>query len=190
MLKKIKLNLTVMESMLYYWEATKDREKVGEAFIKAVAGAKEMKLTYDDDFDEESARRGLSAISNTEPFVPKNRNEGRFWNDNMWMLEDMDYMRAIMQPLKVLNLDSVIEEVNSKGDFGVEEVEVVFLPLHLKPYYTSSDTLLINFFCVKPEGVESAAPTDSNLDIDVEAREMIEMNDLKSFIASKLMELK
>lgn len=190
MLKKIKLNLNVMESMLYYWEATNEKEKVGEAFIKAVAGAPEMKLTYDADFDEESARKGLSAISNREPFTPNSRNEGRFWNDNMWMLEDMDYMRAIMQPLKVLNVDSVIEEINSKGDFPTEEVEVIFLPLHLKPYYISGNKLIINFFAVKPDRVESKPVVVGNVELDLESREFIKIQDLKTFIASKLMEIK
>ena len=32
MLKRIKVNMDVMEAMLYFWQATSDREKVSEKY--------------------------------------------------------------------------------------------------------------------------------------------------------------
>ena len=46
MLKRIVLNLEVLEGMLYFWQATKDKEKVGEAYIMSIAGKDAMNLSW------------------------------------------------------------------------------------------------------------------------------------------------
>lgn len=46
----------------------------------------------------------------------------------MWMLEDMDYMRMMVDPLKKLSLDTLVDSINSKKDIAQEEIEVVFIP--------------------------------------------------------------
>jgi len=37
MIKRIKVNLDVVEAMLYYWQATSEKEKVGEPYILSIA---------------------------------------------------------------------------------------------------------------------------------------------------------
>ena len=80
----VKLNMEVMELMLYFWQATSDREKVGEPFIMSIADHALMKPVYTDEFHAESVRRALSAISNKEIFSGENKKESRFWNNTMW----------------------------------------------------------------------------------------------------------
>ncbi len=63
---RINVKLDVIEAMLYFWKATNDREKVGEAYMVNITGYDAMKPLYQDDFDEEAAREVLSAISNRE----------------------------------------------------------------------------------------------------------------------------
>ena len=141
----IKLNMEVMELVFYYWQATSEREKVGEAFITTIADHAKMTPVYNEEFGAESVRRALSAISNKEIFSGENKKESRFWNNNMWAMEDMALMEAMMAPLKVMNLD----DVKVKGD-----LEVVVLPLHMDEYYLQGNTLFINFFRVQADLME------------------------------------
>jgi len=150
-MQRIKVNLEVIEAMLYYWQATSEKEKVGEGYLNDIANMPFMKLIYDDEFNEESVRRALSAISNREIFAGRNKKEGRFWNNNMWMLEDLDYTDMMVEPLKTLNLNSIIEKLNSiKNSSKYEEVEVTFIPGHIDEYKIVDNKLIINFFRVKP----------------------------------------
>lgn len=138
----IKFNMEVMELAYYYWQATSEGEKVGEAFIMTIADHEKMKPIYADEFTSESVRRALSAISNKEKFSAENQNESRFWNNNMWAMEDMDLMELMMSPLKVMNMDDV--KVN--GD-----LEIVVLPMHRDEYYLMDNTLYLNFFSVQAD---------------------------------------
>ena len=128
MIKTINKNLNVIESMLYFWQATKEKEKVGENYLVTLSEYNEMKLLYNDDFDAESVRKSLSAISNREMLNGGTQKERQFWNNNMWMMEDMDYMRMMVNPLKKLSLDTIVDSINSKKDIAQEEIEVVFIP--------------------------------------------------------------
>lgn len=134
------VNLKAMESMIYFWEATKDREKVGEQYLVSLAAMEEMAPLYDAEFTPESVRKVLSAISNREQFE-WNRKEGRFWNNSMWMLEDLGLTRAMLAPVKTLNLDGL--------DTQGKDVEVVFIPGHLEPSYTAPGKLTLNFFRIQ-----------------------------------------
>ncbi len=160
----IQLNMEVMELMLYYWQATSDREKVHESFLMTIAGHELMKPVYDEEFHTESVRRALSAVTNKERFTGDNQKESRFWNNTMWALEDMGLMEAMMAPLKVMNLD----------DIGVEgDLDVVILPLHVDTFYRKDNCLFINFFRIQADLI-----TGGPLQIDG--------MELKQWIASKV----
>ena len=151
MVQRIKVNLEVIEAMLYFWQSTSEREKVSEKFINDVTNMVGLTLAYDDEFDAESVRRVLSAVTNREPFASKNRKEGRFWNNNLWMMEDLSYTDVMVQPLKKLNLDTIIDDVNKlEGSSKYDIIEVIFSPLHLDEYLIVDNKLIINFFRVKP----------------------------------------
>ncbi len=152
MLQRIKINMDVMETMLYFWQSTSEREKISEKYLNDLAKMPGLSYTYDDEFNAESVRKVLSAITNHEPFVSKVKKESRFWNNNMWMLEDLAYMDSIIQPLKKLNLDHLVDEINKAVPAGrYEEVEVFFSPLHLEDCYVVENRLIINFFMIIPD---------------------------------------
>lgn len=140
----ITVNLKVMESMSYFWEATKDREKVGEQYITSIAEMPEMKPLYEADFSAESVRKLLSGISNREMF-PWNQKEGRFWNNSMWMLEDMELGRQMLGPVKTLNLDALAAKLNGK------DLEVVIIPGHITASYCEPGRITLNFFKIQVE---------------------------------------
>ena len=146
MLKDIKVNMNVIESMLYFWTATSEKDKVGEKYLTDLSRYPEMKLLYDSDFDEESVRKVLSAISNREKLNGANQKERQFWNNNMWMLEDLDYMKAMVAPLKVLNLDSLVDEINQEKDIQTPVIDVIFVPANKEEYLIKDNKLIINFF--------------------------------------------
>lgn len=151
MLKTINKNLNVIESMLYFWQATKEKEKVGENYLVTLSEYEEMKLLYSEDFNEESVRKALSAISNREMLNGGTQKERQFWNNNMWMLEDMDYMKMMVEPLKTLNLDSLIEKINSQKTISSEDIEVIFVPANKEEYLVKGNKLVINFFKITPD---------------------------------------
>lgn len=137
----ITINLEVMESMNYFWNATADKEKVGEAYLVSIAENENMKVLYNEDFTLDSVRKVLSAISNREP-LRGTKTEMRFWNNNMWMLEDLEFMNMMLNPLKVLNLD----EINVSDD-----TEIVIIPGHMDVFYKEGNKLYVNFFRVKAD---------------------------------------
>lgn len=151
MLKTINKNLNVIESMLYFWQATKEKEKVGENYLVTLSEYEEMKLLYSEEFNEESVRKALSAISNREMLNGGTQKERQFWNNNMWMLEDMDYMKMMVEPLKMLNLDSLIEKINSQKSISAEDIEVIFVPANKEEYLVKGNKLVINFFKITPD---------------------------------------
>lgn len=151
MLKTINKNLNVIESMLYFWQATKEKEKVGENYLVTLSEYEEMKLLYSEDFNEESVRKALSAISNREMLNGGTQKERQFWNNNMWMLEDMDYMKMMVEPLKTLNLDSLIEKINSQKTISSEDIEVIFVPANKEEYLVKGNKLVVNFFKITPD---------------------------------------
>lgn len=154
MLQRIKVNFETVEAMLFFWQTTSEREKVTEKYLNDVANMEGFKLIYDEEFDGESVRRAMSAVSNREPFQSKNKKEGRFWNNNLWMLEDLEYTNSMLQPIKKLNLESIVEELKSiKGSKEIEIVEVIFVPYHTAEYNIIDNKLIINFFRVRPDFV-------------------------------------
>jgi hypothetical protein len=177
MINRIKVNLESVEAMLYFWQAINERENLSEAYIYDVASMPSLKISYDNEFNEESVRRALSAIKNREIFSRDNQKEGRFYNNNLWMMEDLSYTGMMVAPIKKLNLDSLLEPLNTKyPKSALEELEVIFAPLHVDEYFIKDCKLVINFFRVKPDLMNP----DVTLIGEVE---------IKEYIAEKLEEL-
>lgn len=177
MISRIKVNLESVEAMLYFWQAVNDRENLLEAYIYDVAAMPSLKISYDNEFNEESVRRALSAIKNREVFSRNNQKEGRFYNNNLWMMEDLNYTGVMVAPIKKLNLNSLIAGLNVKyPSTKFEELEVLFAPLHVDEYFIKDDKLVINFFKVKPDLM------DEHLTFIGEA-------EIKKYISEKLEEL-
>lgn len=137
---KINIKFDTLEMMLFFWDSISQREKVGESFLRGVAENDDMKYLYGTDFNEESVRKVLSAISNRELMNDPTKKESRFWNCNMWMLEDLEFMNMMISPIKTLNLDYL------KDKLPKEEYNLIFVPGHLDEYYIEENTLVINFF--------------------------------------------
>lgn len=151
MIKEIKNNMNVIESMIYFWTAVKDKEKVGERYLVELSEYPEMKLLYDETFNAESVRKALSAISNREMLNGGTQKERQFWNNNMWMLEDLSLMSNMVAPLKVLNLDALPEKINAIKDIDASSIEVVFIPASKEEFFVVGNKLVINFFKVMPD---------------------------------------
>lgn len=145
MINTITVNLDVVEMMLFYWQSVSERDKVADSFMIEVAEKEDMKYLYNEDFSKDSVRKVLSAISNREMLNNCNKTENRFWNYNMWMLEDMDNMNSMVAPVKKLNLDDLKEQIKDiKTDYN--KIEVVFIPGHVEEYYIDGNKIVINFF--------------------------------------------
>lgn len=143
-MKKITVHTDVVEMMIFYWTGVSEREKIAEPYIISVAERPEMRMIYDDTFDGEAVRRVLSAISNREMLNGGSAKERRFWNNNMWMMEDLGVMEAMVAPMKTLNLQEDAKDITTKS--GLEEVEVVFVPGTNEPAKVVGNKLLLNFF--------------------------------------------
>lgn len=134
------IKFDTIEMMLYFWDSISQREKVGEAFIIGLGEHEDMRYLYGADFNKESVRKILSAISNRELVNHPTKKESRFWNNNMWMLEDIGFMNKMVAPVKTLNLD------NLKGKLPKDKYEVIFVPGHMDEFYIKDNKLIINFF--------------------------------------------
>ena len=124
MIKRISTNFDTVEMMLFIWQSIADKEKVADSFFIELANNKNMKYLYGEEFDEDSVRKVLSAISNREVLNNASKKERKFWNNNMWMLEDLDNMNNMVKPVKLLNLNDLKLRLNGETKF--EEVEVIF----------------------------------------------------------------
>lgn len=150
MLKRIEVNLEAIEALHFFWVAARNKENVSEKFFHDIGHMSAVQNMYDDEFNEESVRRTLSAIKNREPFSG-NPKERKFWNLNMWMMEDFDYTDSMIRPVKKLNLDGLVSELaDAPNPQGYEEVVVYFSPMPLEDSVIKGNKLLVNFFRVKP----------------------------------------
>lgn len=129
----------ILEMMLYIWDSVSQREKIAETFILEVADQKDMQYLYGEDFTKESVRKVLSAISNRELINKPTKKESRFWNNNMWMLEDLEFTNMMIAPVKKLNLDNIAAKTT-------KDIEVIFVPGHIDEYQIIGNKLVINFF--------------------------------------------
>ncbi len=177
MIKRIKVNLDVVEAMLYYWQATSEKEKVGEPYILSIGDFPEMEYLYGEEFDKESVRKVLSAISNREVLNSESKKDRKYWNNNMWMLEDLEFTNMMVKPLKTLNLNGLIDKLNSiSGDIEYDQIEVIFIPGHLDEYIIDENKLVINFFRVMPDLYEEGKVTIGDLLLqDYIERKLVEL---------------
>lgn len=154
MIKQIELNLEAIESMLYLWSALSEKEKIAESFFVDVANMYPIKAIMTEDFNEESVRKVLSAIQNRELLSDATKEEKRFWNNNMWMMEDLELPNMMAKPIKVLNVNHLIEKLNKEFPNTEKEVLKVYIaPLHLLDHYIIDGNLIINFFRIMlPDG--------------------------------------
>lgn len=141
---KININTEVVEMMIFFWSSVAEKEKVAEPYIISVAERPEMKLVYDDEFKEEGVRSVLSAISNRELLNGGSKRDKRFWNNNMWMMEDLGVMEAMIAPMKQLNLQE--DEANLSTKSGYDEVNVIFVPGTTDFFKVVGNNLVVNFF--------------------------------------------
>lgn len=141
---KININTEVVEMMIFYWTSVSEKEKVAEPYIISVAERPEMKMIYDEDFDDQGVRRVLSAISNRELLNGGSKKEKRFWNNNMWMMEDLGVMQAMVDPMKQLSLKDEADSLSTKS--GIDEVNVIFVPGTTDFFKVDGNNLIVNFF--------------------------------------------
>ncbi len=133
----MKVNLEIIEMMLFFWHSVRDKEKVSDIYLNDIANREEMKVLFSDDFNAESIRKVLSAITNREQLSTRTKSEGLFWNNNMWMSEDLSLTQAMIDPIKSLNFDDIDNNI-----------EVIFIPGLSEVYYSEGNKLYINFFKV------------------------------------------
>jgi hypothetical protein len=163
--------------MIFFWQSVLEREKVGEQYLTEIAGLPEMAILYNEDFDKESVRKVLSAITNKELLNTNKILERTFWNNNMWIVEDSEMFKMMIAPIKALSLDSVKDELNSLAEIPYNEIEVIFIPALKDVCYFPKDKIYVNFFKVT---------VDLFSDMD---EVTIEGKSLKDFIVSKVLEM-
>ncbi len=177
MIKNIKINIDIVEAMLYFWQATSENEKTGESYIISIGEYPDMEHIYNENFDKESVRLVLSSISNKELLNGGTKEERKYWNNNMWVMEDLEFTNMMVEPVKQLNLNHMIDKLNEKNsDFPYEEIELSFVPGHLDEYKIEENKLIINFFRIMP-------------DLYVEDKVTIAGVDFDEYIEEKLFEL-
>lgn len=157
MVHTIKIDFEVLEMMLFYWEGVAAKDKIGDDYFISIAEKPQMTPLYTSEFTHDSVRKVLSAISNRELLNERTHAESRFWNNNMWMLEDLNTMRAMLAPIKKLNLDE-LKKMNSNLT-KYTEISVVFIPGHFDETYTKDNTLYINFFKIMVDPTNYAMVT-------------------------------
>ena len=172
MVKSITVKLDAVEMMIYFWQAVSEREKVSEMYMREVADKHEMKYLYDEEFNQESVRKVLSAISNRELLSGATKAERKFWNNNMWMMEDLENMRNMIKPIKTLNLDDLKDSISGED----KDLEVVFIPGHQSEYTIDENKLVINFFRIMVDYMDPNKVT-------------ISQKPLKEYIKEKLQEV-
>jgi hypothetical protein len=165
----ITVNFNTVEMMIFFWESVADRDKVSDKYLIELADHEDMKTLYDEEFSKDSFRKVLSAISNRELMNNPTKKESRFWNLNMWMLEDMDNMREMVQLVKTLNLDHLKDRLD-------KDIKVVFVPGTTEEYKIDGDKLTINFFKI-------------SINPYAEERVTIEGKEFNKYIEEKVLEV-
>lgn len=151
MLKDITINLNAIENMLFFWQSVMEGERVSEFYLSDLAKSPEIAPIYDESFNETSFRKVLSAVTNKERLNTEIPKERQFWNKNMYITEDPEVLKLVVQPLKTLNLDNTIAQLNEKADFPFEALEVVFIPGFNETSFQKGNQLYINFFKVSAD---------------------------------------
>ncbi len=160
----VKINYEVVEMMVFFWEQVADRAKVQDAYFIEMAEKPELNVIYSEEFSKDSFRKVLSAINNRELMSTPTKAESRFWNVNMWILEDLENMRNMIDKVKKLNLDDL------KGE---NDVNLFFIPAHLEEYYVDGNNLYINFYKIMIDYMDPSKATISGVAFEEYIREKI-----------------
>ena len=147
-MKNIKIDFDVLEMMIFFWESVASKDKMGDDYFMSIAEKPQMEVVYNEDFSKDSVRRVMSAISNREKLNNRTLSESRFWNNNMWILEDLQTMHNMMAPIKTLNLAELTEKYKASTKF--DEIELIFIPAHAAAFYIKGNIIYINFFKLIP----------------------------------------
>ena len=147
-MKNIKIDFDVLEMMIFFWESVASKDKMGDDYFMSIAEKPQMEVVYNEDFSKDSVRRVMSAISNREKLNNRTLIESRFWNNNMWILEDLQTMHKMMAPIKTLNLAELTEKYKASTKF--DEIELIFIPAHAEEFYIKGNKIYINFFKLIP----------------------------------------
>ncbi len=151
MIRNIQINLETLEKMLFFWQASSEGEKVSEDYLRNIADAPEMQLMYDDELNAEGIRKVLSAITNREQMNAPSKREWKFWNNNMWVMEEQLLRDNMVHPIKVLNVDAMVDVLNSKADIPHENVQILFVPGAAEDYWIDGNRLIVNFFKIQAD---------------------------------------
>ena len=165
MLQDIRVNLDVLEMMLFYWESVASKDKMSDEYFVEIAKKCEMQALYSEGFSAESVRRVLSCISNREKLNSTSKEEFKFWSQNMRMVEDINLLHAMLQPVKQLNLSSLREKLATK-----EPIEVIFLPFPQGDYIVSERKIYFNFFSIIATYQMTEDEELSNEEMEVEVK--------------------
>ncbi len=137
----IKINLNGLEIMVFFWNSLMSREKVSESFLNDLCSMQEFSYIYNEDFNNESLRRVLSALNNKEPFSG-NKPERKYYSNTLMIMEYIDEVQPAINAIKKLNLNSIAEKAK-------EDVEVVVVPGLSKGIEKTDNKLIVDFFGLK-----------------------------------------
>ncbi len=160
----VKINYEVVEMMVFFWEQVADRAKVQDAYFIEMAEKPELKVIYSEEFSKDSFRKVLSAINNRELMSSPTKAESRFWNVNMWILEDLDNMRNMMNKVKKLNLDDIKEG---------KDINLFFIPAHLEECYVEGANLYINFYKIMVDYMDPSKAKINGMNFEEYIREKL-----------------
>lgn len=141
MLKDISVDFEILEMMLFYWESIASKDKMSDEYFIEIANKPHIQVLYNETFSNDSFRRVLSSIANREKLNNQTKPEAKFWNQNMRMIEDLNLTRAMLSPIKTLNISELKEQ-----DIKSEKLEVVFIPFPEGEYIAKDDCIYFNFF--------------------------------------------
>jgi len=137
----IKINLNGLEIMVFFWNSLMSKEKVSESFLNDLCSMQEFSYIYNEDFNNESLRRVLSALNNKEPFSG-NKPERKYYSNSLMIMEYIDEVQPAINAIKKLNLNSIAEKAK-------EDVEVVVVPGLSKGIEKTDNKLIVDFFGLK-----------------------------------------
>lgn len=137
----IKINLNGLEIMVFFWNSLMSKEKVSESFLNDLCSMQEFSYIYNEDFNNESLRRVLSALNNKEPFSG-NKPERKYYSNSLMIMEYIDEVQPAINAIKKLNLNSIAEKAKA-------DVEVVVVPGLSKGIEKSDNKLIVDFFGLK-----------------------------------------
>lgn len=144
MLKTIKINFEVIELMDFYWQTAARKEKLSDSYLLDVAKRPEMAAIYEEDFDENSVRKVLSAVINYEPVNEATKKELEFYNFNKFFADDPGNVELTLPTVKTLNVSEFIEEFSN--DSRYKEIQINFVPAYDMVDKIDGNTLTVNFF--------------------------------------------